>query len=115
MKIIKDLWWFFCQEKRRYLIGIISLSLVAVLNLIPPKVMGTVIDRVTAGDLTHSELLLNLLWLVLSAVAMYFCVTFGACTFLERLIVWGKLCALGFLTISQKCRRVFIKNTEQVI
>lgn len=72
MKIIKDLWWFFRQEKRRYLIGIISLSLVAVLNLIPPKVMGTVIDRVTAGDLTHSELLLNLLWLVLSAVAMYF-------------------------------------------
>ena len=71
MKIIKDLWWFFRQEKRRYLIGIISLSLVAVLNLIPPKVMGTVIDRVTAGDLTHSELLLNLLWLVLSAVALH--------------------------------------------
>ena len=89
MKIIKDLWWFFCQEKRRYLIGIISLSLVAVLNLIPPKVMGTVIDRVTAGDLTHSELLLNLLWLVLSAVAMYFL------RYIWRMYIFGTSYRLG--------------------
>lgn len=89
MKIIKDLWWFFRQEKRRYLIGIISLSLVAVLNLIPPKVMGTVIDRVTAGDLTHSELLLNLLWLVLSAVAMYFL------RYIWRMYIFGTSYRLG--------------------
>ena len=89
MKIIKDLWWFFCQEKRRYLIGIISLSLVAVLNLIPPKVMETVIDRVTAGDLTHSELLLNLLWLVLSAVAMYFL------RYIWRMYIFGTSYRLG--------------------
>lgn len=72
MKIIKDLWWFFCQEKKRYIIGIVSLSLVAILNLIPPKVMGTIIDHVASGNLTHFELLVNLLWLVLSALAMYF-------------------------------------------
>ena len=89
MKIIKDLWWFFRQEKRRYLIGIISLSLVAVLNLIPPKVMGTVIDRVTAGDLTHSELLLNLLWLVFSAVAMYFL------RYIWRMYIFGTSYRLG--------------------
>lgn len=89
MKIIKDLWWFFRQEKRRYLIGIISLSLVAVLNLIPPKVMGTVIDRVTAGNLTHSELLLNLLWLVLSAVAMYFL------RYIWRMYIFGTSYRLG--------------------
>ena len=89
MKIIKDLWWFFRQEKRRYLIGIISLSLVAVLNLIPPKVMRTVIDRVTAGDLTHSELLLNLLWLVLSAVAMYFL------RYIWRMYIFGTSYRLG--------------------
>lgn len=34
MSIIKNLWWFFKEEKKRYLIGILSLSLVAVLNLI---------------------------------------------------------------------------------
>lgn len=39
MKIIKELWWFFKLEKKRYIVGILALILVAVLNLIPPKVM----------------------------------------------------------------------------
>lgn len=71
MKILKNLMWFFKLEKRRYLIGILSLSLVAVLNLIPPKMMGTVIDGITSGQLTRAELLWSLLWLVLSALGMY--------------------------------------------
>lgn len=71
MSIIKDLWWFFKEEKRRYLIGITSLSLVAVLNLIPPKIMGQVIDTITNGHLTKRDLLIQLLYLVLVAVSMY--------------------------------------------
>lgn len=71
MSIIKNLWWFFKEEKKRYLIGILSLSLVAVLNLIPPKIMGSVIDAITTGKLTRPQLLWNLLGLVLSALAMY--------------------------------------------
>ncbi|MCC9751306.1 ATP-binding cassette domain-containing protein, partial [Streptococcus agalactiae] len=62
---------FFKEEKKRYLIGILSLSLVAVLNLIPPKIMGSVIDAITTGKLTRPQLLWNLLGLVLSALAMY--------------------------------------------
>ena len=42
--IIAKLWWFFKLEKRRYIVGILALSLVSVLNLIPPMVMGRVID-----------------------------------------------------------------------
>lgn len=72
MKIIKDLWWFFRLEKKRYIIGILALILVAILNLVPPKVMGGVIDRVTSGDLTQGQLLMSLFLLVLSAFAMYF-------------------------------------------
>ncbi|MEW4353892.1 ABC transporter transmembrane domain-containing protein [Streptococcus pneumoniae] len=71
MSIIKNLWWFFKEEKRRYLIGIASLSLVAVLNLIPPKIMGSVIDAITRGDLTKGDLLLQLFYLILAAFAMY--------------------------------------------
>ena len=37
--IIAKLWWFFKLEKRRYIVGILALSLVSVLNLIPPMVM----------------------------------------------------------------------------
>lgn len=72
MKIIKDLWWFFRLEKKRYIIGILALILVAILNLVPPKVMGRVIDRVTSGELTQGQLLMSLFLLVLSAFAMYF-------------------------------------------
>ena len=72
MKIIKDLWWFFKLEKKRYIIGILALILVAILNLVPPKVMGGVIDRVTSGELTKGQLLMSLFLLVLSAFAMYF-------------------------------------------
>ena len=62
MSIVKNLWWFFKQEKKPYLIGIVSLSLVAFLNLIPPKIMGIVIDRITSQQLTKSQLLWYLLW-----------------------------------------------------
>lgn len=72
MKIIKHLWWFFRLEKKRYIIGILALILVAILNLVPPKVMGGVIDRVTSGELTQGQLLMSLFLLVLSAFAMYF-------------------------------------------
>ena len=63
MKIIKELWWFFKLEKKRYIVGILALILVAVLNLIPPKVMGNVIDHVTSSELTQHELLLSLFYL----------------------------------------------------
>ena len=89
MKIIKDLWWFFRLEKKRYIIGILALILVAILNLVPPKVMGGVIDRVTSGELTQGQLLMSL--------------------FLFR------LCVFAYLIILQKCHLVFIKNIVRVI
>lgn len=72
MSIIQKLWWFFKLEKRRYLLGILALILVAVLNLIPPMVMGRVIDAITGGQLSQQELLLNLLYLLLAALGMYY-------------------------------------------
>ena len=54
--IIAKLWWFFKLEKRRYIVGILALSLVSVLNLIPPMVMGRVIDAITSGKIDQSDL-----------------------------------------------------------
>lgn len=72
MSIIQKLWWFFKLEKRRYLVGIVALVLVSVLNLIPPMVMGWVIDAITSGKLSQQDLLLNLLYLLLAAFGMYY-------------------------------------------
>ena len=72
MSIIQKLWWFFKLEKRRYLVGIVALVLVSVLNLIPPMVMGRVIDVITSGQLTQQDLLLDLFYLLLAAFGMYY-------------------------------------------
>ena len=72
MSIIQKLWWFFKLEKRRYLVGIVALVLVSVLNLIPPMVMGRVIDAITSGRLTQDELLLHHFYLLLAAFGMYY-------------------------------------------
>lgn len=69
--IIGQLWWFFKLEKRRYLIGIFSLSLVAVINLVPPMVMGRLVDRIANQNLTQAELIWQLVYLLLAAFAMY--------------------------------------------
>ena len=72
MSIIQKLWWFFKLEKRHYLVGIVALVLVSVLNLIPPMVMGRVIDAITSGQLTQQDLLLDLFYLLLAAFGMYY-------------------------------------------
>ena len=72
MSIIQKLWWFFKLEKRRYLVGIVALVSVSILNLIPPMVMGRVIDAITSGQLTQQDLLLDLFYLLLAAFGMYY-------------------------------------------
>lgn len=69
--ILLRLGWFFKLERKAYVIGVISLMLVSVLNLIPPMIMGKVIDKITRQSLQKSELLWNLFLLVLAAVGMY--------------------------------------------
>ncbi|MCK1158575.1 ABC transporter ATP-binding protein [Streptococcus uberis] len=89
MSIIKNLWWFFKQEKVPYLIGILSLSLVALLNLIPPKIMGSVIDGITNGHLTKDDLLIQLFWLLLASIAMY------VLRYIWRVCIFGTSYRLG--------------------
>ena len=49
-----------------------ALVLVSVLNLIPPMVMGRVIDAITSEQLTQQDLLLDLFYLLLAAFGMYY-------------------------------------------
>lgn len=89
MQIIKKLWWFFYQERRRYLIGIIALSLVAVLNLVPPFVMGVIVDRIASRSLTTAELAINIIYLLLASLGMYFL------RYIWRMYIFGTSYRLG--------------------
>ena len=89
MKLLKKLSWFFKLEKWPYITGILALSLVSLLNLLPPRVIGEVIDQIASKDLTNLELAYQLFILVLSAFAMY------ALRFVWRKYILGTANRLG--------------------
>ena len=71
MNLLGKLSWFFKEEKKGYLIGIGSLILVSFLNLIPPRIMGVVIDLIDNKQLRPWQLFLDIALLVIVALAMY--------------------------------------------
>ncbi|RYL93149.1 ABC transporter transmembrane domain-containing protein [Sporolactobacillus sp. THM19-2] len=72
MRIFIDLWWFFKQEKYKYLFGILFLMASSFLSLIPPYVVGIVVDDMKNGSLTPIILVKWILFLVLVGVVYYF-------------------------------------------
>src|SRR3954454_21588375 len=71
MKVFIDLKWFFKQEKRPYIIGILLLIVVAMLELVPPKIIGIIVDSIKEGTLTGSQLLKWMIILTVTGISMY--------------------------------------------
>ncbi|CAG9613472.1 putative multidrug resistance ABC transporter ATP-binding/permease protein YheI [Bacillus rhizoplanae] len=71
MKVFLDLAWFFKQEKRAYITGIFLLFGVALLELVPPKVIGIVVDEISNHSLTAEKLLQWAGILIGAGVTMY--------------------------------------------
>lgn len=71
MKVFIDLMWFFKEEKKKYLIGILLLALVSLFTLIPPYIVGVIVDHIEAKTLTTAILLNYSGILILIGVAIY--------------------------------------------
>ncbi|WP_102271357.1 ABC transporter transmembrane domain-containing protein [Cytobacillus massiliigabonensis] len=71
MKVFLDLMWFFKQEKKAYLTGIVLLLFVAFLQLIPPKVIGIFVDHIKNDTLTAKIMLTWIGVLIISAATLY--------------------------------------------
>jgi ATP-binding cassette, subfamily B, multidrug efflux pump len=71
MSVFKDLMWYFKVEKKAYLTGIFLLLFVAMLQLVPPRVIGIVVDEITNGTLTAGILGKWIVVLAASGLAMY--------------------------------------------
>lgn len=71
MKVFMDLKWFFKQEKRPYITGILLLILVAILELVPPKIIGIIVDAIKDGNLTGHQLLKWMIILAMTGMLMY--------------------------------------------
>ncbi|CAM4236257.1 MULTISPECIES: ABC transporter ATP-binding protein [Bacillus cereus group] len=83
MKVFINLAWFFKQEKRAYIIGIIMLFGVALLELVAPKVLGIVVDEINNGTLTSEKLLKWVVLLVVVGITMYIL------RYLWRIMIFG--------------------------
>ena len=83
MGIFKKLAWFFKEEKKNYFIGVSTLVLVAIIQLIPPRIIGIVVDGITNQTLTSEKLILWLAVLVVSAISVY------GLRYLWRKHIWG--------------------------
>jgi ATP-binding cassette, subfamily B, multidrug efflux pump len=92
MRVFLDLMWFFKTEKKAYITGISMLSIVALMQLVPPRVIGVIVDAIETRTLTASGLLM---WVVLLAgvgLGMYILryywriLIFGSAVKLSRLL-----------------------------
>lgn len=106
LSVFKDLWWFFKQEKRSYMIGLFSLIMLGVLDLIPAWLIGRVVDLVDAKKLTYDHLFDFALILVGFGIGMYI---FG---YLWRVSIFGSAHRLGRL-LRDRLYESFTKMSPQ--
>lgn len=71
MKVFLDLGWFFKQEKKAYISGVLILLVVALLQLVPPKVIGIIADHINNGTITTGMLTQWIVVLIAVGLAMY--------------------------------------------
>ncbi|WP_204122993.1 ABC transporter ATP-binding protein [Lacticaseibacillus mingshuiensis] len=84
MGVFKKLSWYFQEEKKRYGLGILFLLLVAIVNLIPPKVIGTLVDSMNQKGGIQTGQLMSLLGLLVFAGVGQYVFRFG-----WRNAIWG--------------------------
>ena len=71
MSIFIKLGWFFKREKRHYIAAIIELAITTTLGLLPPVIIGKIIDQISRRSLSLADLWLFLALLLLIALLLY--------------------------------------------
>ncbi|MBE8596338.1 SmdA family multidrug ABC transporter permease/ATP-binding protein [Xenorhabdus sp. BG5] len=71
MRLFSQLSWYFIREWRRYLGAVIFLVLIAVLQLIPPHLVGIIVDGISTKTMTFRQLLMLLGLMLFIALAIY--------------------------------------------
>ena len=90
MNVFFKLGWFFKERKKEYIVGILMLLFVAILQLIPPKIIGYTIDEIGKGQLTKGSLTKWIALIVIVAFVMYILryywrkMIFGSANYLAR-------------------------------
>ncbi|PKE33025.1 multidrug ABC transporter permease/ATP-binding protein [Rahnella sp. AA] len=71
MRLFAQLGWYFRREWRRYLGAVALLIIIAILQLLPPKLVGIIIDGVTSKQMSYGVLFAWLGLMLGTAVVVY--------------------------------------------
>ena len=88
MSIFKKLGWFFKQEKKSYIIGVFSLMMVALVQLVPPKVIGVVVDEIVNKEIRLTKIIVWIALLIGAGLAQYLF------RYIWRMHIWGSAARL---------------------
>ncbi|GGH76985.1 ATP-binding cassette subfamily B protein [Pullulanibacillus pueri] len=71
MKVFIDLMWYFRQEKAKYIWGIVLLMCSSFMSMVPPFIVGVIVDDIRLHTLTSGSLFKWLSILIISGFAAY--------------------------------------------
>lgn len=89
MRAFWDLRWFFWQERFKYSFGILLLVIVALLSLLPPYVVGVVVDAIEQNRLTTGMLARWMGAMIAAGICMY------VLRYVWRIMIFGSSLHLG--------------------
>ncbi|VFP83302.1 SmdA family multidrug ABC transporter permease/ATP-binding protein [Candidatus Erwinia haradaeae] len=72
MQLFSQLSWYFLREWRRYFGAVLLLLIIAILKLFPPYIVGRIVDGVSQGCISNSQLLMWIGAMFLTAIIVYF-------------------------------------------
>ncbi|WP_369309992.1 SmdA family multidrug ABC transporter permease/ATP-binding protein [Providencia rettgeri] len=71
MRLFSQLKWYFLSEWRRYLGAVCFLIVIAILQLIPPRIVGVVVDGISKETMPRSQLIHYVLLMLFIALIVY--------------------------------------------
>lgn len=71
MRLFSQLSWYFLSEWRRYLGAVCFLIIIAILQLVPPRIVGIVVDGISKDTMAQSQLITYVLVMLLIALVVY--------------------------------------------
>ncbi|MGR3763395.1 ABC transporter ATP-binding protein [Rossellomorea sp. NS-SX7] len=97
--IFKKLSWFFKENWKRYTVAIILLTIVGILDVIPPKLVGNAIDDIHLGSMSW-DVLSKYLWLLAGITIISYSMTY----------VWMYQLFGGAFLVERKLRSNFMSH-----
>lgn len=111
MKLFKQLRWFFIREWKRYLGAILLLIIISILQLLPPKIVGILIDLIIKEKIHGIQILPWISMIFLIALIVYIL------RYLWRILLFGASYHLAtelrvkfYSYLSHQSQKFFLKN-----